>query len=61
MLKGRKADVSKPKWKIKDSYKDSYLPQYDEEVANNIGNTFRDAAWKKISRSIRRKPILCEK
>ena len=47
MLKGRKADVSKPKWKIKDSYKDSYLPQYDEEVANNIGNTFRDAAWKK--------------
>ena len=47
MLKGRKADVSKPKWKIKDSYKDSYMPQYDEEVANNIGNTFRDAAWKK--------------
>lgn len=47
MLKGHKADVSKPKWKIKDSYKDSYLPQYDEEVANNIGNTFRDAAWKK--------------
>ena len=47
MLKGAKADVSKPKWKIKDSYKDSYLPQYDEEVANNIGNTFRDAAWKK--------------
>ena len=47
MLKGRKADVSKPKWKIKDSYKDSYLPQYDEEVANNIGNAFRDAAWKK--------------
>ena len=47
MLKGRKADISKPKWKIKDSYKDSYLPQYDEEVANNIGNTFRDAAWKK--------------
>lgn len=47
MLKGCKADVSKPKWKIKDSYKDSYLPQYDEEVANNIGNTFRDAAWKK--------------
>ena len=47
MLKGAKADISKPKWKIKDSYKDSYLPQYDEEVANNIGNTFRDAAWKK--------------
>lgn len=47
MLKGVKADVSKPKWKIKDSYKDSYLKQYDEEVANNIGNTFRDAAWKK--------------
>ena len=47
MLKGRKADVSKPKWKIKGSYKDDYLPQYDEEVANNIGRTFRDAAWKK--------------
>ena len=47
MLKGHKADISKPKWKIKDSYKDSYLPQYDEEVANNIGNAFRDAAWKK--------------
>lgn len=47
MLKGSKADISKPKWKMKYSYKDSYLPQYDEEVANNIGTTFRDAAWKK--------------
>lgn len=47
MLKGRKADISKPKWEIKGSYKDDYLPQYDEEVANNIGRTFRDAAWKK--------------
>ena len=47
MLKGRKADVSKPKWGIKGSFKEDYLPQYDEEVANNIGNTFRDAAWKK--------------
>ena len=47
MLKGRKADISKPKWEIKESYKESYLPQYDEEVANNIGRTFRDAAWKK--------------
>lgn len=47
MLKGRKADVSKPKWKIEGSFKEDYLPQYDEEVANNIGTTFRDAAWKK--------------
>ena len=44
MLKGRKADISKPKWKIEESFKDSYLPQYDEEVANNIGRIFRDAA-----------------
>lgn len=47
MLKGVKADVSKPKWKIEGSFKETYLPQYDEEVANNIGTTFRDAAWKK--------------
>ena len=47
MLKGVKADVSKPKWKIDGSFKETYLPQYDEEVANNIGTTFRDAAWKK--------------
>lgn len=47
MLKGVKADVSKPKWKIEGSFKEPYLPQYDEEVANNIGTTFRDAAWKK--------------
>ena len=47
MLKGKKADVSKPKWKIEGSFKETYLPQYDEEVANNIGTTFRDAAWKK--------------
>ena len=44
MLKGKKADVSKPKWEIEGSFKEAYLPQYDEEVANNIGRTFRDAA-----------------
>lgn len=47
MLKGQKADISKPKWNMEGSFKKDYLPQYDEEVANNIGNTFRDAAWKK--------------
>ena len=46
MLKGVKADVSKPKWKIKDPL-ENYMMQYDEKVANNIGTTFRDAAWKK--------------
>lgn len=46
MLKGRKADVSKPKWKIKEPVGD-YMLQYDKEVADNIGKTFRDAAWKK--------------
>ena len=46
MLKGVKADVSKPKWEIKNTY-GGYLPQYDEATAKNIGTTFRDAAWKK--------------
>ena len=46
MLKGNKADVSKPKWEIKNTY-GGYLPQYDEAIAKNIGTTFRDAAWKK--------------
>ena len=46
MLKGRKADISKPKWEIKNTY-GGYLPQYDEATAKNIGTTFRDAAWKK--------------
>lgn len=46
MLKGVKADVSKPKWEIKNTY-GGYLPQYDEAIAKNIGTTFRDAAWKK--------------
>ena len=46
MLKGKKADISKPKWEIKNTY-GGYLPQYDAATAKNIGTTFRDAAWKK--------------
>ena len=46
MLKGHKADISKPKWEIKNTY-EGYLPQYDAATAKNIGTTFRDAAWKK--------------
>ena len=46
MLKGRKADVSKPKWEIKDAV-GNYMPQYDDVTAGNIGSAFRNAAWKK--------------
>lgn len=48
VLKGKPADVSKPKWKIDGGdLADGYMPQYNPEEAIPIATKYRDEAWKK--------------